>query len=301
MRDSYVAPLTHPGTDARTSYKEPCKSPGCTNAARLPISLYCSDECGMRTVRERVLALDKTPNAMARLMTDAVRTAHHPRGYAVWTRPTLAQGASTQESAQAWLTRMQEGIRTLAPIAGPPPGTSVGAYARAHATQLDGKQEHAQWAAELARLRAESACGNVLLDVLAVRSKLLQLAEDRLSTLPPAPADDTSKNRDTSIPRCGFDARLAWDDEPLWAWATSPAGRAMLQEETPLDGRFAGQQDGTGPEVVCGEPKRRCKRHADWSIVRGADTEVARELQTLHVSSLAEREQDLRAWLDTPT
>ena len=32
-----------------------------------------------------------------------------------------------------------------------------------------------------------------------------------------------------------------------------------------------------------------------------ADTEVARELQTLHVSSLAEREQDLRAWLDTPT
>ncbi|WFC94288.1 COMPASS (complex proteins associated with Set1p) component [Malassezia brasiliensis] len=254
----------------------------------------------MRTVRNRVLALDKGPNVAAQLTTDAVRSAHHPRGYAVWTRPSLAQGASTQESAHTWFARMQDGIRTLAPIAGPPPGTSVGVYARAHATPLDGKREYVQWAAELARVRAESACGNALLDVLAVRGKLLQLAEDRLSTLPPATEEDVGKHRDASIPRCGFDARLVWDDEPLWAWATSPTGRAMLQEEAPLDGRFSGQQGGTGPEVVCGEPKRRCKRHADWSIVRGADIEVARELQTLHMSSLAEREQTLRAWLDTP-
>ncbi|WFD01982.1 COMPASS (complex proteins associated with Set1p) component [Malassezia obtusa] len=306
--DQFVCPYceqsmcrSDPETQTRTSYKQPCKAEACTNPARLPISSYCSDACGMRAVRERAASVAKTPAQRTRLATDAVRAASNRRGVTVWTRPTLVRDAPKDESASEWLARIRSGIRSVPPISGPPPGTSLGVYVREHATPLNDERERAQFAAELAKLRSQSAQGNTGIDVLAVRGKLLQLAEDRLSALPHAPIDETSKKKETSNPRCGFDARLAWDDEPLWQWATSPEGRAMLQEDTPLDGRYPGQPDGTGPYVVCGEPKRRCKRHTDWSIVRGADTEVARELQTLYVSTLAEREQHLRAVLDTPT
>lgn len=246
------------------------------------------------------MQIGKTRTHRAQLANDAVHRAQLSRGLVVWTRPGLAD-APANETVGAWLARIRTGLHATPPIAGPAPGTSLGVYAQEHATTLHGDEAQAARRDELAQLRAQSACGNTGIDVLAVRSKLLQLAEDRASTLPPAPADDSGKKKETSLPRCGFDARLAWDDEPLWAWAISAAGRAMLQEEVPLDGCFPGQQHGTGPPVVCGEPKRRCKRHADWSLVRNADTEVGRELQTLYVSSLAEREQHIRALFDTPT
>ena len=49
-----------------------------------------------------------------------------------------------------------------------------------------------------------------------------------------------------------------------------------------------------GEPAVCGEAKRRCKRHADWSMVRGADLEVAREVQTAALAALAERSERMR-------
>lgn len=104
-------------------------------------------------------------------------------------------------------------------------------------------------------------------------------------------------------PRCGYDERLGWDNARFQAWASSEHGRAMLEGEAPLDGVLddddggldtdaAGASDGDSngaeaqasrlsrpPVVVCSQAKRRCKRHADWSVVRNADLEVERELQ----------------------
>lgn len=279
-----------PEMDARTSYKVACKADGCSRAARLPMSRYCSEACGMRTVKARA---DRVRPPHAEFQAEIVQRADARRGVVVWTRPALA--SIDDASLDAWFDSVQKGMAVPSAVPPVPPGTSSGQHALAHATALPARRD-ASLARELARVRTLAAQGNTMIDVLAVRAKLLQLAEDRVSTLPLA--DDDGKRE--AGPRCGFDARLAWPDEALWQWATSPAGRAMLQEETPLDGALAG--DAHGAALVCGTAKRRCKRHADWSIVRGAEAEVARELQTSYVSALAEREQHVRALLEhTPT
>ena len=92
----------------------------------------------------------------------------------------------------------------------------------------------------------------VAVDALALRARLLQHAEDRQTLTPDGPL-------------CGFDMRLCWSDEALARWAAAGA---------PLDA------------PVCDVPKRRCKRHADWSVIRGADIEVNRELQTQLLAEL---------------
>ncbi|WFD41946.1 COMPASS (complex proteins associated with Set1p) component [Malassezia psittaci] len=265
------------------------------------MSQYCSDTCGMRNIQKRAGAILKDSQSKKQLAMP-ITMAMPLSGYVVWTRPSLAQDVPANESPSGWLTRIQIGLRSHKPVSDPPAGQSLGEWVREHNTPLDNEYERKQWTATLAHIKKQSAHGHLMLDVLAVRGKLLQLAEDRQSVLSPAVTDPaTQKGELNTHPRCGFDQRLIWSDEDLWEWATSAVGRKILQEETPLDGVFIGQADATGPQVVCGDPKRRCKRHTDWSIVRGADIEIARELQTLHVSSLAEREQKLRSWLDTPT
>ncbi|WFC97857.1 COMPASS (complex proteins associated with Set1p) component [Malassezia yamatoensis] len=299
--DLFICPGCETRTQARTSYKPGCESDGCLNPARLPMSQYCSDVCGMRSIQKRAEAILKDSQSKKHLaMPIAMSTPLS--GYVVWTRPSLAQDMPANESPSDWLTRIQSGLRSPATVPDPPAGQSLGEWVREHNTPLDNGYERNQWTAALAHIKKQSAHGHLMLDVLAVRGKLLQLAEDRQSVLSPAVSDlATNKGELDTHPRCGFDQRLIWSDEDLWEWAISAIGRKILQEEIPLDGVFIGQADTAGPQVICGDAKRRCKRHTDWSIVRGADIEIARELQTLHVSSLAEREQKLRSWLDTPT
>lgn len=167
----------------------------------------------------------------------------------------------------------------------------------------------------LDRLLTRRASVNRTLDLLVARSKLLTLAEDRISTLPPirSAADDTAprnskKSKSKSGggdanngggsragPRCGYDERLSWDDERWGAWIGSETGQRVLRELEPLDGHLSpgspeeeneqtqSRTDERGAvadePAVCGVPRRKCARHADWSVVRGADFEVEREVQ----------------------
>ncbi|PWN51843.1 hypothetical protein IE53DRAFT_361252 [Violaceomyces palustris] len=186
---------------------------------------------------------------------------------------------------------------------------------------------------KLASILARKARVEASLDLVASRHKLLQLAEDRVSTLPPARNDSdpsaatvsskTKKGRGTVTstsgvgPRCGYDERLSWEDEKLERWCEKDHSQAILKEELPLDGRLddgtpmangtaspaegassasptSGGGNGTQQDapLICSTAKRRCKRHADWSIVRGADFEVEREAQTQALSRLADEERD---------
>lgn len=280
--DEFVCPQCTPTKLAHSTYKPECAADGCAEGARLPLSRYCSDACGIRTVARRAQSVGSAERQCAQLASDAVTNADGRWGGAVWARDV--QAADDDESPDAWLDRMRRAPR-LAPVHAPEAGPSRGEQVRAQLGAC--VYVRTRPTAALAHVRAESAAGHGMLDVLAVRTKLLQLAEDRLSSLPVC--------TDTGHARCGFDARLAWDDEPLWAWATSSAGRAILQDEQPLDGAV---EEGKPMSVICGESKRKCKRHADWSVLRGTEAEVARELQTVYVSALAEREQALLTALE---
>jgi len=270
----------------RTSYKVPCHHVGCREPARLPMSRYCSDRCGIAEVLERVeqLPYARTPAERAHLAPKT--TASEPtRGLVLWAQPDLATPPPDVDGADlAWFThirtRVTRGAR-LAPTL--EPGTSLGAYVREHATQLDlSSYDLARWTRELAQLEAQSAVLHARVDLLAARSKLLQAAEDRQSTL--SAVDDNG----TSCPPCGFDERLCWDDEALLGWLGTPDGQACLGEPrtTPSPGQA------TAP--LCLVAKRRCKRHADWSAVRGAELDLLRDAQTQHLSSLSERAQQVR-------
>ena len=107
-------------------------------------------------------------------------------------------------------------------------------------------------------------------------------------------------------PRCGFDERLAWDDESFVEWMNSDTGSKILREELDLDGRLVTEDDeedtsATGP-AICGTSKRKCKRHLDWNVVRSADFDVEKEAQVSKRPGRPGRcEQSLTHFLSVPT
>lgn len=198
--DMYICPSCEQHTDARTSYKPRCARNGCINAARAPLSRYCSDACGMAAVYGRV----KQKGKRDKLYTQ------------------VANASITRATAE-WMGEWLAGPR--------------------HTAKADDS--------------GAIASARQAVDVLGIRAQLLQHAEDRQSSL----VGDGGA-------LCGFDERLCWTDEALQRWHESGA-------------RTEGQ--------VCEVPKRKCKRHADWSVIRGADIEVNLELQTQLLAELSER------------
>lgn len=275
-----------PAVSSRTSYKVPCHHVGCREPARLPMSRYCSDRCGMAEVLERIEQLPYAQSAAARAQLAPKTTASEPtRGLVLWAQPELATPGSEVDGADfVWFTHIRTHATPTARLAPTlEPGTSLGAFVREHATRLDlSSYDLARWTRELERLEAQSAVLHARVDLLAARSKLLQCAEDRQSTLPPV--DDNG----ATCPPCGFDERLCWDDEALLAWLTTPEGQASISDTRTTSSAV---QD---KAPLCLVAKRRCKRHADWSAVRGAELDLLRDAQMQHMSALSERAQQVR-------
>lgn len=275
-----------PAVPHRTSYKVPCHHVGCNEPARLPMSRYCSDRCGIAEVLERIEQLPYARTAAERARLAPKTTASEPtRGLVLWAQPDLATPSPDVDGADsAWFAHIRAHVTRGAQLAPAlEPGTSLRAYVREHATRLDlSSYDLARWTRELARLDEQSAVLHARVDLLAARSKLLQAAEDRQSTLPAV--DDNG----ASCPPCGFDERLCWDDEALLAWLGTPEGQACIGESRTVP------SPGPATATLCLVAKRRCKRHADWSAVRGAELDLLRDAQTQHLSALSERAQQVR-------
>lgn len=156
---------------------------------------------------------------------------------------------------------------------------------------------------ELSRQRQASS---ILLDLAESRLKLLQLVDDRLEVLPPIAVEETdqplrktkAKGRGNNISnsadsdggtalknysRCGFDGRLSWSDERFGFWMTSQAGREILEGSRELDGQLveadSARSDRADEPVICGVARRKCRRHADWSLLRGEEFEIEKASQ----------------------
>ncbi|MCO5566167.1 hypothetical protein L7F22_019843 [Adiantum nelumboides] len=174
------------------------------------------------------------------------------------------------------------------------------------------------------RIESKRDMVNKALDVLASRTKFFHLAEDRASTLEPIRGEEndnsttktnkrgakpkkvnksstTNADNNRGQPRCGYDERLHWEDERFQDWSSSTIGKEILSEEKPLDGKIneggEEQPEGDSPlEIIasiCGHSKRKCKRHIDWSIVRGAEFEIDREKQMQILSNLSQEVQEI--------
>lgn len=213
----------------------------------------------------------RTREDRARWTLRTAAPAAVPRGLVAWAAPGMDAEARRHDGATpAWLEALWPLASAAASRVAPEAAEAPPALTRAPT-------------ATLAALDAEMAAEHAALDVLAARSKLLELVDDRVSSLQPVD-DDAARG-----PCCGYDTRLSWDDEELWAWASSEPGRAMLAERRALDDSV----DGT--EVACRVLKRKCKRHNDWSAIHGAELEILRDAHTSHLSTLSERARALRA------
>ena len=255
----------------------------------------------LRLSKARSLFKGLTSQKMAdKLMGAEIRAAQRREGMAIW-----AEG----EDKQAWLES----------VLGDSMGREEGPKELTADTEALARLERRQSELKVTKDRV-----NAGLDALASRTKLLQLAEDRVAQLEPLreePGEGESSKADRSAskkkskkakeeqqqqppsgqPRCGYDERLSWNDARFHAWLCSPDARDMLEERVPLDGvvvSSSGDEEQAEGVGVCGQAKRKCKRHGDWSVLRGADMEVERELQTNLLSSLADEEQDLARRLE---
>lgn len=272
----------------------------------LPLSRYCSEECGllMAAIRLAKIKIGKGGNyqkmAGKYLGMVEIGSARKPEGMAIWMdkRERKAWLESVMGVKLSHFDILDEGKENEMT----PRLDEIGEFEELTRLEIRRKQ-----------VEEKKYSVNAGLDALAARTKLLQLAEDRVATLEPildeetgaiAAAKKNSKGRkikeesglSSGQPRCGYDERLGWEDGRFQTWSLTDHAKDLLEERIPIDGNLcidnvlALEQDQV---AICGQSKRKCKRHADWSIIRGADMEVERELQTNLLSSLADEESEL--------
>lgn len=258
----------------------------------LPLSRYCSQRCGILVAAGRIAKAkaSKLPGGSSqsskvvaeRLLGRVVQGATKREGLCTWT----AEGPA----AEAWARR----------FVGAAPAVVVAEDNEVPPTSGEA-EALALVRVRIATLEAQKRTANLALTRLDARAKLLVLCNERLADLPRLIAEEGAapqknaggkrrrrgpaegegeESAKLGLQRCGYDERLHWPDAKFAEWADG-AGRAALEGQAPLDGALLGPGDETDQATqpaVCGSAKRKCRRHADWSMVRDADFEVEREL-----------------------
>lgn len=256
--DTFVCETCTARTSQCTTFRVPCHRRACRRPARMPMSRYCSDACGMAEIRARMHAMHVEHDTQ-RIQRPA--TVDKRRGMVVWMQtPPLAHSSTIPTSSgadAAWFDSICLALKASRPLTlCAAPGTSYAVSVRQHATRLDTRQQDTtQWHAELRGLEQQCATLHTCLDLLNVRIKLVHLAET---------------NDELGL-------RVYMDDESLAAWATSQEGRAVLATDTK-------------PPNLAGLDKRK----ADWVSTHLAELGVLYDAQTARLSALSERSHTLR-------
>ncbi|CEH12203.1 Uncharacterized PHD Zn-finger protein [Ceraceosorus bombacis] len=315
--DMFICPVCEPKTTDRTTWKTKCLRQGCTHAALPPLSRYCGQRCGILVAASRI---SKTKYAKAgakataeKLLRTVVKNATKREGLCVWAdvddSRTSIKTSSNQE-LQRWRSKFHPVLGAFDIVAnGDNAGVKDDEHALSLRTPASAEAEalhHLGLNSQILAHRHNAAVKTF--GMVEARIRLLELAKQRVSTLPAVEPDEGAvassttstkksklKKRETEegtkgLPRCGYDERLHWDDYTFHAWWTSDKAQSILKGETALDGVLSGpgeKAQGSGASTICGLAKRKCKRHADWATVREADFEVERELVSKDVSQLA--------------
>lgn len=323
--DMFICPKCAKTTSDRTTFKVACIRNACSEPANPPLSRYCSERCGVLVALSKIAKTKygnaKTGADIDKLMSRQVKAAHKREGMVVWQEPAALASPGENHIADIWFQRLSWGD-TGTDRAQSPSDSTEDTTLTATSTREEEDLYHLK--RDLAALLHRKSKHSAALDLVMARHKLLQLAEDRLVSLPSVTVvvEETSaakrgkskgaaKSQDQlkTQPRCGYDERLSWDDEAFTEWMISQHGAKILTEEITLDGRIDDENssqdadnttDGTdddnslaGP-TICGLAKRKCKRHSDWSTTRGLDFEAEKEVQTASLSRCSEQESHLR-------
>lgn len=196
--DTYICARCEAHTSARTTYKPPCANPACKNFARLPLSRYCSEQCGVLAIVARLHKVRKPADRAyaQKMLVPAVRLAQKRESRVIW-----GQG---DEERRGWFALWPEGEGDGDEGAGAGAGASaqddpdadtetdpdllidVPSLLATHAPSRPTEVE-ALLAAQraLKALLERKKLASRTLDLAMARTTLLHLAEDRAGSLPP--------------------------------------------------------------------------------------------------------------------
>ena len=347
--DVFICPNCEKSTERRTTWKPKCIRTECTHAALRPLSRYCSERCGIIVASQKMKFLNGMSSSITNgngiskaanksiayekslaekmLKLPRIASAKRREGIVIWT-------SGQDDDRSNWFKsllgeRIAESVSALVntEINGTTTKFTSVKVEEQRSIILPQIEEIVRLTEQLKRIQAKRDTVNGSLDVLASRTKLFHLAEDRAATLEPIRGEEnesstaktnrkggkpkkvnktSTANADSNRgqPRCGYDERLHWEDDRFRNWSSSTIGKEILSEKKPLDGRIdeGAAEISENTEAVsttdfissiCGHSKRKCKRHADWSIVRGAEFDFDREKQMEILSNLSHEVQEI--------
>ncbi|KAG8986900.1 hypothetical protein FRB90_003717 [Tulasnella sp. 427] len=218
--DLFFCPACQASYGLRTTYKTACAEDGCRRPARLPLSKFCSDECGIECVMKRVdqwcMEIDPPPPQPEKALTVPFgrgrSRAKNKTPSPVVTPPpepsaeTKAALAKLEATSAVRLAKRREGLVSIesgSPTDTPGPFVSDPGRKLEEERLLSRYREaladiKTQWATKVRALAAAQA-RLVLLDVVVQRSEWVDFSSD-------GPA------------KCGFDSRLLMDETEWVDW-----------------------------------------------------------------------------------
>ncbi|KZW02139.1 hypothetical protein EXIGLDRAFT_744856 [Exidia glandulosa HHB12029] len=284
--DQFVCPVCQSvNPTLQTSYKMRClrgaagtdeASPDtCRKAARMPLSKYCSDECGLAHVRGRLDEYN-TKGGMPEHLWNAVKASRKLEGFTTAeqkTKPAKVFAAEIAEALSGEAKPLTNGHAKTNGVNG-------------HRHDIVNGHSTAQTELQLETLRG-------MLDRIATeRDALLKAldfvrARERLI--------EVSSGRSERVGECGWDERLLFSDSEWQTWIcrAQDGGGAWL-----LTG---GDDDSDGTPGEGGwwcTGKKKCDRHNGWQKLRLAEVEMEKSLKSQLLDTLTSREREIRRCIE---
>ncbi|EKM61003.1 uncharacterized protein PHACADRAFT_247293 [Phanerochaete carnosa HHB-10118-sp] len=274
--DQFICPIcvaNNPHLTLRTTYKKRClaglahsrptSQHACHKPARGAFSKYCSDECGVRYMRERIerYVRDNTKN-----VTKANKEVKEEESMR-----SLWEGVKSAGQREAVVLRVLDGVDEK----GEPRTEIVVPRLSKHARLIS---------------RLEMQLANILnrRDGLKAEDEIVAWREAVIGY---------AAQRAEGHGECSWDGRLLWSADEVREYGAEVVD-AYERVEMQGDGMAVDGRDNESCQVEEGgwwcTGKRKCDRHAGWQKLRQAEIDLEKELFEAELERLTTREREIR-------
>ncbi|KIP11999.1 hypothetical protein PHLGIDRAFT_33082 [Phlebiopsis gigantea 11061_1 CR5-6] len=272
--DQFICPLcvsNNPHLPLRTTYKKRClaglghprpaSQHACHKPARGAFSKYCSDECGVGYMRERIEKYAKNVTKTVAKNSREAKEQGEFRG--LW---AAVKDAGRREGVVVRMLHENfDSPRTEIVMPRVPKTTRLRERLEFQINKISRRR---------AELKAEQG-------IVIWRATIL----------------DHAAHRADRVGHCGWDGRLLWSDEEVLTFGTevidSYDRTAMRYPGDEMAVDRADESGNDDREWWC-TGKKKCDRHAGWQKLRLAEVDLERELFEAELEKLTTRERDLR-------
>ncbi|GJE86068.1 PHD-type domain-containing protein [Phanerochaete sordida] len=269
--DQFICPIcvaNNPHLPLRTTYKKRClaglaharpaSQHACHKPARGAFSKYCSDECGVRYMRERIERFARDSARNVAKASKEIKEEESMRG--------LWEGVKSAGQREAVVLRMLDGLddkgEPLTEIVVPRVPKHVRLIARLE-VQLN----------KISSRRDELKTDD---EIVVWREAVLGYAAQRAER----------------HGECGWDGRLLWSSDEVREYGADVLDAYERIEMRGGDEMSIDDQVDDGGWWCTG--KRKCDRHAGWQKLRQAEMDLEKELYEAELERLTTREREIR-------